>query len=203
MRSQPTLRDPGAPPALHDRAMANLSFIRDAMERATAFTAVPGWGGAAMGLTALAAAPLAHAQGSAQGWLRLWLVEAALAAAIGAAGLGLKARRSRTSLVGPPARRFAMGFAPPVLVGALLTVALTVRGQFDVLPGAWLLLYGAGVVTGGAYSVPVVPLLGLGIMAVGGAALMLPAAWGDACMAFGFGALQLVAGLIIARRYGG
>ena len=33
--------------------MDNLSFIRDTMERASAFTAVPGWGGMAMGVSAV------------------------------------------------------------------------------------------------------------------------------------------------------
>jgi hypothetical protein len=64
------------PPTLHARAMDNLSFIRDTMERATAFTAVPGWGGAAMGLTALAAAALAATRPVPSEWLGVWLGEA-------------------------------------------------------------------------------------------------------------------------------
>ena len=42
----------GAPPEpIHAHAMDNIRFIRDAMSRATEFTAVPGWGGVAMGVT--------------------------------------------------------------------------------------------------------------------------------------------------------
>ena len=47
---------PVAPVAIDDRARDNIRFIRETMERAGSFTAVPGWGGVAMGITALGAA---------------------------------------------------------------------------------------------------------------------------------------------------
>jgi len=67
----------------------------------------------------------------------------------------------------------------------------------------WLLCYGCAVVTGGALSVPVVPVMGLCFILTGLAALGTPAAWRDAMLAAGFGGLHIVFGLIIARRYGG
>jgi hypothetical protein len=88
-------------------------------------------------------------------------------------------------------------------VGALLTIALVRGGLLSALPGTWLLLYGAAVVTGGAYSVRIVPLMGAGFIALGGAALFAPASWGDAFMAAGFGALHIIFGLVIWRKYGG
>jgi hypothetical protein len=85
----------------------------------------------------------------------------------------------------------------------VLTAVLLKAGLFGALPGVWLLLYGTGVVTGGAFSVRTVPVMGLGFMVLGSAALLAPAAWGDAMMACGFGGLHIVFGSVIAWRHGG
>src|SRR5256885_16012050 len=75
-----------APRPLHDRALDNLRFIRQTMERAGSFTAVPGWGQVAVGVTALAAAFLAARQPTPELWLATWPGEAIVALAIGGAG---------------------------------------------------------------------------------------------------------------------
>lgn len=183
--------------------MDNLRFIRETMEHAGSFTAVPGWGGVAMGVTALVAALLAAIQPSEGLWLRVWLGEAILGAAIGAFTMSQKARRVQTSLLSAPGRKFALAYAPPVLVGALLTLALARTPSFHLLPAVWLLCYGAAVLTGGALSVPVVPVMGLCFLATGAAALWAPAAWQDPLLAFGFGGLHIIFGVLIARRHGG
>jgi hypothetical protein len=194
---------PDPSPALHDRAMDNLSFIRSTMERATSFTAVPGWGGVAMGGTALIAAGIAALQGTRNAWLEVWLGEAVLAGTIGSFAMARKARRAEGSMLSRPARRFLLSYTPPIVVGALLTLVLYRGGLFRALPGLWLLLYGTGVVTGGAFSVRVVPVMGLCFMALGAVALVAPAGWGNWMLAFGFGLLHILFGIIIARRHGG
>ena len=191
------------PPALHARAMDNLRFIRDTMERAGSFTAVPGWGGVLMGLTVLAAAPVAAAQATPAGWLAVWLAEAVIAVSISTAAIARKARTGGTSLFAAPARKFALSLSPPLVAGALLTVLLYRAGLADRLPGIWLLLYGTGVVAGGAFSVRIVPVMGLCFMLLGALALFGPVGWGNWCMAAGFGGLHVVFGTLIARRYGG
>lgn len=191
------------PPTLHDRAMDNLRFIRDTMERAGSFTAVPGWGQVAIGATAFGAAWLAAQQRSPLGWLVVWLGEGLVALAIGGWTLARKARAVNSSLLSGPGRRFGLSFLPPMLVGGLLTFALYFAGFYHLIPATWLLLYGTGVITGGAFSVRIVPVMGLAFLAVGTVALFGPAAWGDWCLAAGFGALHVIFGLIIARRYGG
>ena len=198
------LRSPSNEPIPIDaRAVDHLRYIRETMERAAEFTAVPGWGGVAMGITAVAAAWLAHRQATRAAWLAVWLAEAFVAVAIAAPAAATKAHRANSALFSGPGRKFVLSFAPPIIVGGLLTVVLFRSGAIAVLPGVWLLLYGTAIVTGGAFSVRSVPLMGLCIMLFGAGALFSPAHWGDAWMAAGFGAVQIVFGTWIARRFGG
>jgi hypothetical protein len=200
MNLPPPRRDP-AP--LDAEAEESLRFIRDAMERAGSFTAVPGWGGVAMGATALAAAWLADRAATPTAWLAVWLMEAVLACAIGVWSIRAKARRSRTPLFAGAARHFALTLSPPIVAGVLATVALARDERMELLPGLWLALYGAAVITGGANSVRAVPVLGLLFMATGAAALFSPPSWGNLWLAVGFGGLQILFGVYIARRHGG
>lgn len=185
------------------RAADHLRYIRETMERAAEFTAVPGWGGVTIGLTALGAALLAARQSSGQSWALVWLAEAIVAVAIAAPAAATKARRANSSLFSGPGRKFVLSFAPPIVVGGLLTLAFFQLGVFAVLPGVWLLLYGTAIVTGGAFSVRVVPIMGLCLMTLGAGALFAPQSWGNMFMAAGFGLVHIAFGFWIALRYGG
>src|SRR5438552_6518903 len=191
------------PPALHDRAIDNLRYIRETMERASAFTAVPGWGQVAIGATALAATYLAAQQPNAKAWLLTWLTEAIIALLISGWSMDRKARATGTPLLSGPGRKVAFSLSPPMAVGALLTVVLFRAGLTNAIPGMWLLLYGTGVVTGGMFSVSVVPVMGICFMVLGAVGLFAPAVWGNWLLAAGFGGLHMVFGIIIARKYGG
>lgn len=191
------------PPALHDRAMDNLRFIRETMERASAFTAVPGWGQVAIGATALFAVLVSSQQKSFAAWLGVWLAEALISLVIAIWTMYRKARAAATPLLSQPGRKLVINLSPPVFVGALLTVIFYQHNLTELLPGMWLLLYGTGVVTGGAFSVRPVPVMGLCFMLLGAGALFCPPAWGNIFMAAGFGALHIIFGLHIARSYGG
>src|SRR5580692_11840032 len=95
-----SFRDPAPEPVrLEVRAADNLRFIRETMENAGRFTAVPGWGGVGMGVTALAVA-------------------------IAGCATVLKARAAKVQVFSAAGRRFALSFVPPLLVGALLTIVL-------------------------------------------------------------------------------
>ena len=191
------------PPSLHDHAADHLRFIRDTMARAADFTAVPGWGGVLMGATALVTAAAAGPPRDTPAWVGIWLADAGVAVALGLGAMVWKARRAGVSLTGAPARRFALAFVPPLMAGAVLT-GVFVRDHLSTrLPGCWLLLYGAAVTSGGAFSVRLVPVMGICFMALGVSAFASPVGMGSLFMAAGFGALQIGFGLIIARKYGG
>lgn len=181
----------------------DLRFIRDTMERSAAFTAVSGWGQVVLGTTAIATAWIAAHQASSFAWLRVWLAEGLLAAAIALLACTWKANRRGLPLFSGPARKVALGLAPPLFAGAFLTFLLFRAGVQSALPATWLLLYGAGIITGGAFSVSIVPVMGICFMLLGGLAVLTPVAWGDWFLAAGFGGLHIVFGWLIARRHGG
>ena len=203
MASEPLRKHPIP---IHSHVLDNLQYIRETMERAGSFTAVPGWGGVLMGATALAAAGLAsHQSANTNLWLMIWLAEAVVAMAAGIFAMWRKSRDAGLPLWSAPARKFVFSFAPPLIAGAVLTVALYRAGAVLAIPGVWLMLYGTGIITGGAFSVPVVPVMGACFLAEGALVLLLqPAlAWADFWLGAGFGGLHVVFGAIIAKRYGG
>jgi hypothetical protein len=190
------------PIALHTRAEENLRFIRNTMERAGTFTAVPGWGGVLMGGTALCATVLAHGRTPAA-WLAIWLGEAVVGFVIAAVAVARKAKHAQALVFGTAGMRFWLGFAAPAVACAALTVALYQAGLTVLLPPLWMLLYGAAVVAGGSNSTRIVPLMGVAFMVLGICALWLPPSWHDAMLALSFGLLHIVFGYRIARKHGG
>lgn len=188
---------------MHEHALSNLRYIREAMERASAFTSIPGWGGIGVGLTALAAAWLAQPIAGTRRWLLIWLAEAVVAALIAAVAMVRKARRANVSFRGVAARRFFSSYFAPIVAGAALTYLLGHAGRYEFLPATWLLLYGASFISSGAYSIPVVPVMGICFMVLGMTACLVSAGAGNLLMGAGFGGLHLIFGVVIARRYGG
>jgi hypothetical protein len=189
--------------SLHEHAAENLLYIREAMERAGSFTAVPGWGGVFMGLVGLAAAIIAPTQETRLGWLLTWIAAAVVAAAAGLLAVLFKSRGAGVAFLSHPARQFALGFSPAILTGALLTVALFQAGLDALIPGVWLLAYGAAVAAGGTFSIRIVPLIGILFLFLGAVALFTSPPVPAICLGAGFGGLHIVFGILIARRYGG
>lgn len=188
---------------LGDRAIENLRFIRETMERSMHFTAVPGYGGILIGITALVTAYIASQQVYRRDWLIAWLVEACLAFSIGLLAMWQKSKLADQSLFSIPAKKFAFGFAPPLIAGIAITLGLWRYEHYDVMAPVWMLLYGTSVVTGGAFSVRIVPVMGWLFIGLGALAFALPAGYGNYLMAVSFGLLHMVFGAVIARRYGG
>ncbi len=188
---------------IQSQALANLRYIRRTMESAGQFTAIPGRGGVLMGVTAVAAAVLAHTRVSPWSWLSVWIAEALVGVFIAFVFAHGKARSIGKPLLAGPGRKFLLALLPSIFVAALLTAVLWQAGLADTVPGVWLLLYGCGIVAGGAFSVRVVPVMGLCFLLLGALALFWRPLGGDLWLAAGFGGLQIVFGWIIARNYGG
>jgi len=186
--------------------MDNLRFIRDTMERAGPFTSVSGAGTMAVGVVGLTASALSVAvplDDDPANWLVLWLLAALVALVTSMESIRRKARRTGQSLSAGSARTFALAFAPGIVAGAVLTVALVVRGETAVLPATWLTVYGAAVTAGGAFSVRPVPVMGALFLLLGAICFVAPVSWTPLFLGAGFGVLHVVFGLRIARHHGG
>ncbi len=193
---------PAVTPALHHHALDNLRFIRETLESSTTFTAVPGKGGIAMGLTALAAA-LVTAWVGMEHWFTVWLITGLIGVVEGVGFLVYKARRHGVKLASGVGRRFLLNLSPPLLAAVVLTFVLWRVDATAVIPGMWLLLYGVGVITGGSFSVRAVPLMGAGFVLLGLVCFAAPITWANGLLAVGFGGLHLGFGVWIARYHGG
>jgi hypothetical protein len=113
-----------------------------------------------------------------------------------------KAKTARVFLRGP-GRIFTLSLCPAMVAALVLTMVAYQYGIFPILPGLWLLLYGVAIVAAGTYSVRVVPVMGICFMVLGIIALAFGAGWPNLSMGLGFGALHVIFGGVIARRYGG
>lgn len=205
-KTQATFKEKSATdelPSLSGRAIDNLQFIRETMERSTHFTAVPGYGGVFMGATAIVAAFIASSQPLVKDWFTVWLIEAILAFAVGLFAMWQKSKIAKMPLNSAPAKKFAMSFLPPLICGIVITFGLWRFGHVETMIPVWLLLYGAAVVCGGAFSVRAVPTMGWCFITLGTIAFAVPSDYGNWLMGLGFGVLHIVFGIIIARRYGG
>lgn len=200
-----SVRDPdeSQPVNIGERAIDNLKFIRETMERSTVFTSVPGYGGILMGATAIGAAIIANMQPTIRGWLTVWLIEALLAGSVGFLAMWQKAKLANSKLLTTPGRKLMMNSLPPMLCGVVITIGLDRFGHFEAMIPTWILCYGAAVVCGGAFSVRVVPVMGWLFIAVGAIAFFVPGSIQHLMMALSFGVLHMVFGFVIARRFGG
>jgi hypothetical protein len=194
-----------APFPIRDHALGNIRFIRETMERAGSFTSIPGWGGVGVGVTAIGASTIAQRflGHSLRMWLVTWLAEAFVAAVIGFGSMIVKARRSDEAFMSGAARRFFISYFAPLVAGGILTLALVRVESYAAIPATWLLLYGAAFVSSGAFSIRVIPMMGVAFMFLGVVAAIVPLGASNVILGAGFGGLHIIFGLIIARSYGG
>jgi hypothetical protein len=133
----------------------------------------------------------------------MWLVEGLVAACLGIASLHRKSRKISYPLSSRSARRASLSFATPIAAAMVFTLALYRLNEIGLFAGLWLLLYGVAVVTAGAFSVRIVPVMGLCFFALGCVASLTPPNWMNIWMTAGFGGLHFIFGILIARKHGG
>ncbi len=197
--------DPVTPavPSLHERAASDLRFLRSMVEDSGRFTAVSGRAVVLMGCVALAASAVSFTLTAPRDRVHVWLVAALVSITLGALDMRRKAIRNDAPVLGHLGRRCLLGLTPPLFAGAVLTFVHYRSGELESLPSIWLLLYGAGVITGGAQSVRAVLVTGLGLLVLGTVAALAPPSWDLPLLALGFGVLHVAAGLWITRHHGG
>lgn len=202
-RDRPAIQKDSERSAAAREALGSIRYIRDAMARSESFTAVPGWGGAVMGVVGLAGAMIASTREQPSEWLQVWLGAAVVAAAIGIITIIRKARRVGEPVFGGAGRKFVLGIMPAVFAASILTMVMYQSGLQDRLPALWLLMFGVAVLTAGFASIRLIPLMGLAFMLMGVVAFLIPASWGDVMMGIGFGGINIVFGIMIGLRHGG
>src|SRR6185503_3741636 len=106
--------------SINKRALENIKYIRETMERAGSFTAVPGWGGILTGVSALLTAFISGSLPSRAWWVTAWLGEAVLALAIGCFTMAQKAKAAESTLLEGPGRKFALNLCPAMIAGVVL-----------------------------------------------------------------------------------
>jgi len=191
-------RSDGNTVALDMHALGTLKYIRASID-AAGVLGVPGSAGIAMGSVGLLAALLAADPPLAPYWLTIWLAAGVAALLCGSALMVHQAVRSETALYRGPARKFLLCLAPSLFAGAVITFALWRGHAVEMLPGAWLLLYGCGVTAASTMTVRSIGIMGGLFLLLGVAALSLPMRDSDLLLGAGFGGLHLAFGIVIGR----
>jgi hypothetical protein len=188
---------------LHDRAIDNLRYIREAMERAEPVTVISGWGIVAAGGVAMVATAATLRTPLTTRWVATWVAAAVVAFGVSLGATLRKASRAETPFLTSATQRLALAFAPAMFIAAVLTGTLLRHGFGALLTPLWLLSYGAALTAAGMFSVRVIPVMGACFVLLGTIAALLPSGFETWLMAAGFGGLHVTFGVHIARRYGG
>lgn len=187
--------------SIHEQAEENLRYIRNTMESASTFTSISGIGLVFTGLVGLCAAWLELTSNQSPS-LTIWMAALVIAVAGSTALTMHKARQQDTTLWSASGRKLLYAFTPTMFVGGVVTYFMSTSGLPELLPGLWLSLYGAAVMTAGAHSIAMIKLVGAAFILLGIAAFSLPA-YSVLVLALGFGGLHLSSGYLIWKYHGG
>ncbi|MGA0600696.1 hypothetical protein ACO2Q3_08315 [Caulobacter sp. KR2-114] len=135
-----------------DRALAQISAIRNQMAKATEFR---GYGPATFAVTGAVAALaglaqqrwLIHPAAQTTAWLALWIAVATVSAAVIGVEMVGRSRRLHVHLANDMIRAAVEQFLPAAVAGGALTAILASAAPQSLwmLPGLWQILFGLGV----------------------------------------------------------
>lgn len=197
----PGSQAPTPPESLSDRAAGNLDFIRETIRQTRTVSSLSGTGLIMMGVIGCLASGMTLTLWSdpADAFsLTLWQVAALAAAATGALSIAIRVRRRAEAFWTQAGQRFVLCLAPSLAVGALLTAALSGGPNAGLLPGIWMLSYGAGVLAASTYASMLLTLMGGLFLLLGAAALLMPVLAAPGLLV-GFGFAHVAFGLLLLR----
>lgn len=197
--------------------VAEISSIRNIMERSTRFISLSGLSGVMAGIYAMVGAYLAYKllymgddSATRVGYDevirdQLFLLAVVVLAFSISTGILLtvrKANRKGQSVWNQSSRSLLINGAIPLVTGGVFVLILMSRGYFGVISSACLIFYGLALVSASQYTFGDVKWLGLLEIALGLAAAALPG-WGLLFWAIGFGVLHIIYGTVMHFKYDG
>ncbi|MEJ7691710.1 hypothetical protein [Daejeonella sp.] len=197
---------------------AELSSIRDLMERSSKFISLSGLSGVIAGLYALAGAGLGYllvhnlktetgSDGPYAGepvifWQLFMIALAVLVfSVVTACWFSVrKAKVKNENVWNPVSRRLLAAIVVPLFTGGLFIIIMMMKGDYTTVAAACLIFYGLALVAGSHYTYNDVKWLGFCEIFLGLLALVLPG-YGLILWAIGFGLLHIIYGTILHFKY--
>ncbi|MBS7563218.1 hypothetical protein KHS38_02270 [Mucilaginibacter sp. Bleaf8] len=198
----------------HKDVYAEISSIKNMMERSTKFISLSGLSGVMAGIYALIGAAIGYKllYGDFDPYVRdynEWLTWQLLAVACGvlvlSVGTGLlltvrKARRKRQTIWNPTSRALLVSGSLPLFTGGAFAMILIWQGHYGVIAATCLIFYGLALVAASQHTFGDVKWLGICDIILGLIAAAMPG-FGLMFWAMGFGVLHIVYGTIMHFKY--
>lgn len=195
---------------------AELTSIRDLMERSSKFISLSGLSGILAGLFALAGAGWAYTiinhegisttesymneDGLVSQLILIALVVFVLSIVTSYWLTMRKAKSKNENIWNPVSRRMLFAIAIPMVTGGLFISGLLLNGEHGHIASGCLIFYGLALVAGSQYTLSEVKWLGIGEILLGLLALIIPG-YGLILWAIGFGLLHILYGTIMHFKY--
>ncbi len=192
---------------------AEISSIRDLMERSAKFISLSGLSGIMAGIYALIGAGFAYrilqqlnekpSPDESSAIAGLFMV--AFAVLLLSIGTGIwlsvkKAKKNGQPFWGTGSKRLVINMAIPLVSGGLFTVILIYHGHYGIVAPSTLIFYGLSLIAGSHYTYSDVKGLGIMEILLGLLAALVPG-YGLIFWAIGFGLLHIIYGTMMHFKY--